>query len=1076
MLKNSPNTSEVNSLPQQNILFIQDYGIFTLDPDGIVVFWNQGAQNVQGYSADETIGKPFGALYEKEVHKPRGYFNELLDKARSQGYFEEEGWRQHKEGHYFWTIIVIEPIYDTQRNVTAYTVISRNLTNRKLAAEISEITEADHETLVLATSNIIWTRSHDGQFTAPHLQWEHFTGQIWPEYQGFGWLKMHPLEEHEKIKAFWQKLQSLNINAMEQDWQTLQQTSMTKDLLFKTKLWSKIHREYRHVITTAVPRFNKYTNTLNWLGNEKDVHKMTVLELQLKEVLEEQHLIINSARIGLWRWDLKANAIKLDQNVAAYFGIDLKNFHHSLDEIIACIHPDDRTVIQDLLQKCIQTGLSFKTEFRVIWPDNTIHHMAGNSEVQYDEQHHPLQLLGSFWDITERKELEEKRLQALQALEKKERQRAEDAEAYKQKLEEFIDTICHEVRNPLNGVYSSITFLQEALFESQGLLQEEGVKLYPKIAKKIASTILLIHEQIETLDKCAQQQKTILDDALDLSKLENDKIELNPKPFNLKACMAFILQMFHAQITEKKLNVTYSPGTDIFLMADQQRLAQVIINLVSNAIKFTAAGSITISATLEPSSTSETQLYITIKDTGIGMTEEECARLFQKFKQASREITAKYGGSGLGLVIGKKLVERMGGNMQVASQKGQGTEFNFTIATRVLSQQEYQAYADSLTTLSPPNLTSSKPISSKNILVVEDNSMNQTILKRYLERGGHKCEIANNGHEALAQWEKLTFDLIFMDIEMPEMNGLQATQEIRKRERELGIETAIVGLSGNANKEERDAALSAGMNGYLTKPFRQADIYQAITQYTSSTQPLTEQLLPLQKDSLLISTASEIFKAEAGLLLHEHYPFLVNCEENFILIRLEKTEKYFTEYFCGIILQDLKNHLIKVEKILEITAMTVTQDGLTIETADQIHMTAVKHFLSEVGFDYTFNQPTENLTENSLPTSSADVTTLSYSGSLFTLKKTKSTEQINCDDSKRLKKEPVDTPLKILEGLLEKYQSLPHADQDYITTIKRDMSHSDTHPNPIIDFETHIRMLQIELEKSQAIQNQLKRK
>jgi PAS domain S-box-containing protein len=1076
MQHSSSKISQINTIPSQNILDINDYGIFTLDSNGIIVFWNKGAQNVQGYTADEVMGKPFAALYEKEVHKPGGYFNELLSKAKLQGYFEEEGWRQHKEGHYFWTIIVIEPIYDIQQNLIAYTVVSRNLTNRKLAAEISEITQASYKTLVLATSNIIWTRSYDGQFIVPHLQWEHFTGQIWPDYEGFGWLKMHPPEEHEKIKAFWHTLKSLNVDALEKDWQILQQASVIKNLLLKTRLWSKIHKEYRYTITSVVPRFNQVTNATNWLGNEKDIHKMAVLELHLKDVVEEQRLIINSARIGLWRWDLKTHHIKLDQNVASYFGINLENFHHSLNEIIACIHPDDQTVVKELLQKSIQTGEPFKAEFRVIFSDKSVHHIAGKGEMQYDEQHVPAQLLGSYWDITERKQLENIRLETLQLSEEKEHQRAEGAEAYKQKLEDFIDTICHEVRNPLNGIYSTITFLQDARTELQHILQEESNQLNLTVMQKIMDALILVNEQIETLDKCSRQQKVILDDALDLSKLENNKIELNPKPFNLKECIAAVFQMFHSQIVEKKLQVTCHPDINFYLVADQQRLAQIIINLVSNAIKFTSVGSIQISIAIESSSTTETLLHISIKDTGIGMTEEERTRLFQKFVQASHKTTTKYGGSGLGLVISKKLVERMGGTIQVSSQKGQGTEFNFTVKTTVLSQQEY---ANLQSTLLVSNSTSPQSITSKTILLADDNSMNQTILMRYLKKAGHTCHLANNGQEAVTLYNKFKFDLIFMDIEMPNMNGLQATQEIRQKEQSLGIKIPIIGLSGNAGKAQREAAFNVGMDDYLTKPYQREDIYGLIAQHTSSEQPLIERSISLSKESLL-ATAITIFKAEAALLLKEHYPFVARCENNFIIMQLSAAEMHLSVYLCGIILNDLKFHLNKIVKVLDIKSIIITQDYLTIEAIEQSQIAVIKNFLDKVGFDYTFTLSPELIIKatEQMHISKTPLTTFlkrSYSGSLFTLKKSEQASKNISDTASNIKSTKFDNYLKTLNNLIEQYQRLPDADLDYIAAIKHDMNNFTSHPNPSLAFASHIQRLQTELENSQQMQNQLKR-
>ena len=822
----SLNKQPDSTLLAQRIMLVEEYGIFTLDPEGIVLYWNNGAEKVQGYSEEEVIDQPFDELYEKEVTKPAGYFKQLLAKAKEQGQLEEEGWRQHKNGAYYWSTIFITPIYDEQKRLVAYTVISRDLTERKLASEMSEITEAsqEHHQLVLAISNILWKRSLDGQFTAPHLQWEHFTGQVWPDYQGFGWLKMHPEEEREKIKSYWENLSALNLDKMQGHWEIVQQPAINKNLLLKTKLWSKIHREYRHTITTVIPRFQDH-KIVEWLGNEKDIHKQAVTKLHLKEMLAEHRVIVNSARLGLWRWDLQTQTIKLDENVAAYLNIDLNHFKQSLDEIIACIHPEDKTYIQTLLQQCFQTGERFNAEFRVVWPDGSLHYLAGIGEVQKDEQEQPVQIVGSYWDITERKQLENERLQALQVAEEKERQRAQTAEMYKRKLEEFMDTLCHEIRNPLNGIYSVVTFLNDILIQLNTLLKEKGEQLGPETAQEIQDAIKEIKNQTETVHHCAQQQKVIVDDVLDLSKLENDKIELNPKIFSVKTVIRYVVQMFASKINEKNLNVVLDiPDEDIFLCADTQRLVQIITNLLSNAIKFTLEGSIYLSATTDVSSEPETLLQICVKDTGIGMTEEETARLFQRFSQASQQTASEYGGSGLGLVISKKFIERMGGTIQVKSKKWHGTEFYFTIRCQTSSKQAYEISQQAQPS---QNLTAAvEPVQPKTVLIVEDNPMNQKILQRYLNEAGHVCQTASNGLEALTKFEKFKFDLIFMDIEMPVMNGLEATRKIRKKEESTQTRVVIIGSSGNANDKQRKIALEAGMDDYLVKPYDRKDVYQ----------------------------------------------------------------------------------------------------------------------------------------------------------------------------------------------------------------------------------------------------------
>jgi PAS domain S-box-containing protein len=813
MLNNSSGTKPKQDIPvqlMQAFTALQEYGVFMLDQEGKVIFWNQGAEKIQGYLAKEILNKPFAALYEKEIGKPEGYFNELIKQAKVQGQIEEEGWRQHKAGHYYWSTLHITPTYDTQHALIDYTLISRDLTERKLAAEMSEISEASQQTPVLATSNIIWARATDGQFTSPHLQWEHFTGQLWPDYQGFGWLKMHPAEEHEKIKAFWQKLSSQDVSMLQGNWQALQHPSVNKDLILKTRLWSKIHQEYRYTVTTVVPRFNTQ-GFYEWFGNEKDIHKMAVTELQLEEKLEEQRLIVSAARMGLWHWDLKTGHITLDNNAAVYLGMKLNTPNHSFNEMLIKVHPEDKTNVENLLQTCIQTGEQFNTEFRVMWPDGSLHYVAGSGKVHSDMAGMPVQMLGCYWDVTEQKQLEHEKIKALQNAQVQEFLRAKQAEDNNQRMEEFIDTICHEIRNPLNGIYGGADLLQIKLQELTTLFQVEKNNLPPATAEKFHVLMTHAKKQLETIDACARQQEVIVNDVLDFSKLENNKIELNPEPFQVKKLFKRVAKMFAAPLAQKNLALVLElPEQPLSLKADAHRLTQVVINLVSNAVKFTHTGKITIVASTEPLSPTQIYLHIKVLDTGMGMTEEELGRLFNRFSQASGRTAKEHGGSGLGLAISKKLVERMGGTIQVQSQKWCGTEFSFKIIGETLSEEEKQQIT--VKSKKPTLLNAASTDSKKAILIVEDNPINQRVMTNYLEQKGYFYQVANNGMEALEKCEHFQFDLIFMDIEMPVMGGFEATRRIREQESQrLSRPIPIIGLSGNARKEQIAAAKQAGM-------------------------------------------------------------------------------------------------------------------------------------------------------------------------------------------------------------------------------------------------------------------------
>jgi len=337
-------------------------------------------------------------------------------------------------------------------------------------------------------------------------------------------------------------------------------------------------------------------------------------------------------------------------------------------------------------------------------------------------------------------------------------------------------------------------------------------------------------------------------------------------------------------------------------------LSQILINLISNAIKFTEQGNITLTAAHEPIPTLKEEvsgdfstkgtgltmqsvkelklivglesaltpedeeaivyfgtdtglglhpekmtlatalelsppraanLHLSVKDTGIGMDSEELARLFDRFAQANRRTNSRYGGSGLGLSISKKLVELMGGSIRVESQKGQGSQFSVIVKCSHLSEKEHLEVEDRKRTHESTEKSLTAQLKGKEILVVDDNIINQMVLVMLLEQVGCSCQVANNGKEALEKHEKMRFDLIFMDIEMPIMGGLEATKRIRDKEQQLGYRTPIIGLSGHTREYLKGVALQAGIDVYMTKPYAKEELYSTIIQHT-----ITEQKLP----------------------------------------------------------------------------------------------------------------------------------------------------------------------------------------------------------------------------------------
>ncbi|MBP6334864.1 MAG: response regulator [Bacteroidia bacterium] len=515
---------------------------------------------------------------------------------------------------------------------------------------------------------------------------------------------------------------------------------------------------------------------------KKTDRERKLLQVQLLDTQRRLQTVVANSPIILFALDNKANFTLFEGKGLSDLGIDKNQFIGlplesagvlplNMQDFHKAMKGEEVTIIVELADK-----------FFEIFYTPTL-----------NENQEAVGVIGVASDITNHKNAEEALIRAKQV--------AEETAKIK---EQFLANMSHEIRTPMNGIIG----LTRILLESK--LDEEQLRF------------------LRSIKTCSDNLLVIINDILDFSKIEAGKMSFENVPFNISEIAQHSIELFQSKADEKSIQLSTSIDSTIpvSICGDPTRLSQIFNNLISNAIKFTEKGEVSVKIRQRNLTDEEVTLEFEVKDSGIGIPESSLGSIFESFTQASSDTTRKFGGTGLGLTIVKNMIELQGGNIGVRSEVGSGTTFYFHLSFKISDEQELE------------NITSTDQeisLSHLRILAAEDNPINQMVIKKLFSDWNTHLDCADNGRIALEKLQSAHYDIVLMDIQMPEMDGHTACNKIRNELPEPLRSIPVIAMTAHATSQEKQKCQNAGMNDYISKPFNPEDLKKKINRLTQKT-------------------------------------------------------------------------------------------------------------------------------------------------------------------------------------------------------------------------------------------------
>ncbi|CAK0742127.1 two-component system, sensor histidine kinase and response regulator [Gammaproteobacteria bacterium] len=753
--------------------------------NGDIEYINPRFTTVTGYSLDEMIGKNVRIL--STGHTKQDEYRNLWNTISSGKEWQGEFLNRNKLGELYWERALISPIFDSQGNITNFLGIKEDITDFKEAEESLRRNELRFRTVA--------------DFT---YAWEYWIG---PNQE-----MLYTSPSCERITGYsreeFEQNPSLLVSIVIDEDRQILESHLFKNHHYheyKESLVFRIMRkdgEIRWISHDCQSVYHQDGSYLGQQASNRDVTENRLAEEKLAKAYHDLHTreeqlkaILDNADAVIFLKDIEGHYLLINRHYEKLFHILNADIIGKTDFDIFPREVAEKFIAND--QVVLKTLCPQKVEEHVPH-DNEVHMYIAVKFPLIDEKGKPYGICGIATDITERKKMEESLRQAKETAES-----ANHAKSY------FLANMSHEVRTPMNGII--------------GLTQ---LALEQPLSIKI-------RDYLEKILRTSDSLLKILNDILDYSKIEAGMMTLENRCFNLDDLLNNLRHLFLPRADAKSLSFTFTIAPDVprLLIGDELRLQQVLANLIGNAIKFTDQGSVTLAVILGSRDWDTARITFRVADTGIGMNDEVIAHLFQPFTQADTSITRRFGGTGLGLAISRNLLRVMGSDFVLKSQPGLGSVFSFDLVLSVISKTScndsaQQPESNLHTTAKLKKDKHIEGLVGARILVVEDNPVNQQVISELLQKAGIRLDIANNGQEALSIARQFSFDAILMDVQMPVMDGIEATRCLRQDKRFTSL--PIIALTAGVTPDERERALSCGMSGFLTKPIAVTELFDTL--------------------------------------------------------------------------------------------------------------------------------------------------------------------------------------------------------------------------------------------------------